>query len=713
MVVQGSESRGEMPTVEATHAEPGASSLSTMLWARSVAVVGASPRPNSLGKRVMSELVSHGYGGRVVPITPSHTEVAGIATLPLLTELTHPVDLAILAVADSRLEEQMEMAISASIPSVTMFSPCQGLARDGSPLRERLARLAAEAGIAVCGPNGMGFVNLLNGLRATGFYQPPHLEPGGVSFLSHSGSLFSAMLHNRRSLRFNLVVSTGQELATTMDQYLDHVLGVDSTRVVGLFMETIRHPERMAAALRLAGERDIPVVALKVGRTVRAREAAATHSGALAGDDGAFDAFFDFYGVHRVDTMDEMADTLEIFTSRLRAGPGRLGAVHDSGGERSLLLDTAHAAGVPLAVIGPAARDRLATVLEPGLEPDNPVDAWGTGHGHEQIFETALRALAEDPAVGVVAFCVDLTAEEDPADGYVPLIARIHSDLEVPLVVMGNLISGIDPEQATELRRAGVPVLEGTLSGLRAIRHLLNHTDNAASPAAAPVSPVTEEVRRRWRTTLREGRDLSETESLELVADYGIPVVAHSAATSSDAAVAAAEKLGWPVALKTAGTAHKSDVRGVILGLATPSDVREGYGELSTRLGPDVTVQRMAGPGIEMMVGLAFDDQFGPLVLVGAGGTLVEILSDRRLALPPVDTARAERLIASLRVAPLLGGVRGSPPSDLASLARAMAAMSLLASDLGDLLSGVDVNPLIVSPTGVVAVDALVTVARS
>ncbi len=711
MLVQGS-GQEDMSTLQTAPTDTARSALASMLWASSVAVVGASPRSNTLGRRVMSELTSHGYPGVVIPVTPTHTEVAGLAAVPSLNALAHPVDLAILAVADSRLEAQMELAIAAAIPSVTIFSPCQGQASDGSPLAERLTQLASDAGIAVCGPNGMGFVNVESGLRATGFYQPPHLEAGGVSFLSHSGSLFSAMLHNRRSLRFNIVVSTGQELTTSMDEYLDHVVQLESTRVVGLFMETIRHPGRMAAALGKAAETDIPVVALKVGRTARAREAAATHSGALAGDDGAYDAFFDAYGVHRVHTMDEMADTLEIFSSGLRARPGRLGAVHDSGGERSLLLDTAHAAGIPLAVIGQTTRDRLATVLEPGLEPDNPVDAWGTGHGHEEIFETALRALADDPAVGVVAFCVDLTAEEDPAEGYLPLIVRIHDDMGVPLVVMGNLISGIDPEQSAALRRAGVPVLEGTLSGLHAIRHLLDHAHQFPLAPPAPATGPSTARRRRWRAALTGERNLTEAESLELVRDYGIPVVDFATAATADGAVAAAEDLGWPVALKTSGTAHKSEVGGVLLGLATPNALRDGYRRLSTRLGPHVVVQSMVPPGVEMMLGVVVDAQFGPMVMVGAGGTLVEILSDRSLALPPVDADRAGRMIDRLGIAPLLEGVRGSPPADRQSLVEAVVALSALAVDLGDLVAGIDINPLVVSPDGVTAVDALVAVAR-
>lgn len=678
-----------------------------MLWARSVAVVGASPRRPSLGNRVMTELAAGEFAGRVIPVNPGHTEVEGIDAAASLLDLDEPVDLAILAVADARLEEQLGLAIDRGVGGVVIFSPCQGTASDGSSLRDRLAAMATEAGVPVCGPNGMGFVNVEHGLRATGFYQPPRLEPGGVAFLSHSGSLFSAMLHNRRRLRFNLVVSTGQEIATTMDAYLNHVLDLDSTRAVGLFLETIRDPAAMADALTTAAERDIPVVALKVGRSERGAAAAATHSGAMAGEDAAYGAFFAAHGVHRVETMDEMADTLELFSTGLRARRGALGSVHDSGGERTLLIDMATDLGVPLAVVSSDTRARIAAVLDSGLEPDNPVDAWGTGHDHEDIFETSIRALADDPAVGVVAFAVDLTSEGHPADGYMGVVEVAHRDLPVPLAVLANLTSGIDPDQADLVRSLGVPVLEGTRSGLLALRHLLDHAHRHRSPAAPPPGP-DDEVRERWRTRLGTGEALRETEGLDLLADYGIEVVARRTAATRDEALSAAEALGYPLALKTGHAGHKTDVGGIRLGLKDRAAVEAAYNDLSSRLGPEVTVQAMAPLGVEVALGIVNDAQFGPLVMVGAGGTLVELLGDRALAVPPLDSARATRLVEGLDVARLLSGVRGAQPAHRGALIEAVVALSVLALDLGDLLAGLDVNPVIVSPHGAVAVDALV-----
>jgi acetate---CoA ligase (ADP-forming) len=683
----------------------GQPALEAMLCAGSVAVVGATPRRPSVGNRVMTELLGGGFEGRVVAVNPNHPKVEGLATVPSLLE-ADPVDLAVLAVADERLESRLADAVAAGARAAAIFSPAQGFAADGAPLRSRLAEIAAEAGMTLCGPNGMGFVNLDHRLRITGFYQPLDLEPGGVTFLSHSGSLFSAMLHNRRGLRFNLVVSTGQEIVTTMADYLLHALSLPTTRVVGLFMETVRNPASMDRALTLAAEQDTPVVALKVGRTERGRAAAATHSGAMAGEDAAYDAFFRAHGVHRVDSIDEMADTLELLAASRPQRAGHLAAVLDSGGERTLLIDSAHQVGVELARLSSDTRATLSTVLEPGLEPDNPVDAWGTGHSHEEIFETSLRALADDPAVGLVAFCVDLTAEEDPADGYLDVISRVVGRLPVPFVVLANLTSAIDPPQAAAVRKMGVPLLEGTRTGLEAIRHLLDRANRPPTPDPVPAGPA-EKVQQRWTQRLAHPTPLTEEESLDLVADYGISVVARAAARSGRDAVEVAQRIGYPVALKTAAVAHKSDVGGVHLDLNDPEAVETAYRHLSGRLGPEVLVQAMAPPGIELALGIAVDPQFGPLVLVGAGGVRVEQAMDRVLAVPPFGAAEARRLLEVLAVSRLLTPTRHLPGADIEALAEAVSRLSVLAAQLGPRLAGLDINPVVASAAGAWAVDAL------
>jgi acetate---CoA ligase (ADP-forming) len=395
----------------------GVRGLAALLEARSVAVVGASARPGSFGRQLVAQLFGGGYRGAVHLVNPRYREVAGRPCHPSLAELPGQTDLAVLAVPNAALEAQLSAAAGAGIPSATIFASClepdpspnRAAPSGGLPLAERLRAIAAGAGMAVCGGNGMGFFNLEQSLRVCGFPEPADLEPGPVAVISHSGSVFSALLHNDRGLRFNLVVSPGNELVTTAAAYLDHALDLPSTRVVALFLETVRDPGRFRAALAKAVARGVPVVALKVGRGRAARAMVAAHSGALAGEDGAYQALFDAYGVSRVATLDELADTCELLAAGRRAHPGGLAAIHDSGGERAHLLDLAQELRVPLAGISEPTRRRLAAVLEPGLPAVNPLDAWGTGNDADQIFRACIRALLEDPDTAALAVDLDLT----------------------------------------------------------------------------------------------------------------------------------------------------------------------------------------------------------------------------------------------------------------------------------------------------------------
>jgi acyl-CoA synthetase (NDP forming) len=740
--------------------------LAALLEPRSVAVVGASARPGSFGDQLVAQLLAGGYRGTVHLVNPRYREVAGRPCHPSLEDLPGPVDLAVLAVPNAALEAQLKAAAAAGIPAAVIFASCvddEPPPAGTPPLADRLAAIAREAGMAVCGGNGMGFYNLEQSLRVCGYPEPDDLAAGPVAVVSHSGSVFSALLHNDRGLRFNLVVSAGNELVTSAAAYLEHALDLPGTRVVALFLETVREPAAFRAALAGAAARAIPVVALKVGQGRAARAMVAAHSGALAGEDGAYQALFDAYGVARVATLDELADTCELLAGR-RAGPGALAAIHDSGGERAHLLDVAERLRVPLAQLSETTRARLAAVLEPGLPATNPLDAWGTGNDADRIFAACIRALLEDPATAALALNLDLTTEPTPDTSYTGLAISAAASSGKPVAVIANLASAVDRAEAATLRAAGVPVLEGTATGLAAMGHLLayrdvlarrgavdNPTPPGAGSATLPIRGPTNRgsgleraprgtrhrrvgvsrARDRWRRRLGEAEGLAEAaeagahlggpgplgevEGLALLADWGVPVVAAEVAASVEEALAAAGRVGWPVALKTAapGVVHKSDVGGVWLGLDGPDRLAAAYADLAGRLGRRVTVAAMAGPGVELALGVVADPQFGPLVMVAAGGVLVEVLGDRRFALPPVDHGQALAMLDRLAVRPLLDGIRGAPPADLDAVAQAAVDLSVLAVDLGDRLAALDVNPLVAGPDGCVAVDALVVAASA
>ena len=688
------------------------SALERMLEARSVAVIGASAREGSVGHETMLELVDKGgFDGPVYPVNPRYDELFGRRCYGSIVDVPEPVDLAVISLANALLEETLTACVDAGVGSAVIYASGFEEPREGvPPLTERLAAIARDAGMAICGGNCMGFVNVERGLRATGWEEPARLEPGGITFVSHSGSAFAALLHNDRNLRLNLAVSSGQEFVTTTADYMSYALGLESTKAIGLFIESVRDPQAFIAALEIANERDVPVVVLKVGREAFTREMVTAHSGALAGEDGAYEALFEAYGAHRVGSLDEMADTLALFVAGRRAGPGALATAHDSGGERAMMVDAAAAAGVEFARIGPRTAERLEGLLDEGLLPVNPLDFWGTGRDAGEVIEGSLRALVEDPEVAALAFAVDLVTDDAEEEGYFSCFLRVWPDTDKPMAMMSNFAGGIDRNDVQRIYDAGGPALEGTLTGLAAFRHLFDRRDFRLLPPLAGTTPVPLEVRERWQARLATGAPFDEREGLALLSDFGVPVVPGEVAETLDEAIAVAERVGFPVVLKTAapGVQHKSDVGGVKLGLANRTALADAYGEVAAALGPRVAVAKMAPEGVEVHLGIVRDPQFGPLVLVAAGGVLVEVLKDRRMGMPPLDEARARQLVDGLQIRPLLDGVRGAPAADVDALVEAVVSMAWLAHDLGDHVDALDANPVICGPGGCLAVDALV-----
>ncbi|MDP9329504.1 MAG: acetate--CoA ligase family protein [Actinomycetota bacterium] len=691
-----------------------AAPLGRMLEALSVAVVGASVKEGSLGRQMLVELDRGGYEGAVYPVNPGYDEILGRTCYPSIAEVPEPVDLAILGVSNARIEQALTDAVAAGARSAVTFSSLYEEvppSPDLPPLQDRLAAIAVAAGIPVCGGNGMGFIDLESNLRATGFATPDRMRRGPVTFISHSGSAFAALAFNDRGIGFNLLISSGNEIATTMADYMAYSLGLESTRVLALLLETVRDPQAFRDALARAAEQGIPVIALKVGRTESSKAMVVAHSGALAGEHGAYEALFDAHGVIEVETLDEMADTMELFSSprRVTTGAG-IASVHDSGGERAMFADLAHDLGVPFAQISDETTHAIQDVLDPGLVAANPLDAWGTGIDADRIFREGFLLLHDDADTAAMAFVVDLTRQGEPFDeGYLQIAKDVFGATTKPFCVLSNLASGVAQDEATLLRDANIPVLEGTASGLRALRHLLADGARRGRHVSERPAPVSDEVRDCWRARLEDGVELSEIDGLALLADYGLDTIEARPASSLEGAIDAAEAIGFPVALKTAvpGIQHKSDVDGVRLSIDDPTQLKATYDDLARRLGPEVVVAAMAPPGVEVALGIVRDPTFGSLVLVAAGGILVELLHDRRLVCPPIDEAGARDLIDRLKMRPLLDSVRGSPPADVSALARAISRLSVLASDLGDHLDAADVNPVIVSPEGCVAVDAL------
>ena len=684
--------------------------LDPLLNPASIALVGVSERPGSVGNWALNCFLRGGYAGDLYLINPRYEEMAGRTCYHDLADLPAVPEMVVLNVGSGRMEALVDQAIALGIPALTIFDYCV-LEEDGDPdLLARLREKTARAGMMVCGGGGMGYYNLDAGVHAS-YYNADHLLPGHISLIAHSGSVFTVLAMADPRYRFNLVVSAGSEIATGVDAYLDYAINLPSTRVVTMFIETVRAPEGFAQALAQAEARDIPVVVCKVGKTEKSAEFARTHSGAIAGDQAAFDALFDRYGVLQAETLDEMMATAALMAQGRRPGPGGLGAILDSGGMRQLLVDRAARIGVPLAELGPEAIVEIERHLPHTLIADNPLDAAGPfTYDYGAVFKHCLRAIVDNPDTAVGWFEFDATDRFNPFPAQVETAKAQARATGKPFVVVNSSSATLNTEVAVELLDAGVPLINGVGPALVAVKNLLAYRDHHARGARGAPPVVEASVVETWRGRLASETRLSEVEALRLLGDFGIAATACVGADSLAGALAAGDQIGYPLVVKTAvrGVEHKTDVGGVRLGIADESELRDAYDDLCARLGAGVTVGAMAPDGTEIAFGMVRDPQFGPLVLVSAGGTLIELLADRVSMLAPVDEREARRHIERLAIRALLMGARGAKPADLDAVASALARFSVLAASLGDLIAEIDVNPLIASDQGLVAVDALV-----
>ena len=689
------------------------SSLSALLRANSVAVVGASPKEGSFGGYVLRNLIDMKFAGEVYPVHPKHGEIFGRKAYPSLSELPSTPDCVALAVANHHLINLLNEAAELGVKGVVVFGdPTVGAGRDPD-LEPQIAEIARANNMAICGANAMGVYNLTERYVISGYPVQADKPAGNVALITHSGTVFDALSQNNRDVNFNYVVSAGNETALTAADYLTFVVNDPTTRVVSLYLETVRDPEGFIEALKLAQEKQIPVVALKTGLTERGQALAQAHTGALAGGGATYSALFARYGVLQVRTLDEMMDTIELFSKVQRIESEGLAVLMESGGERSMLADHAHWIGNEFAVFSAETNTRLASILDEGVDPDNPLDAFGSGHEVEATYRDCLLAMHDDPATGIVVLAVDLVRDSYLSHDYVNAALSIKDQLSKPLVTLVNLTAGAHDGLMARLRANGVPVLMGSETGLRALYHLKAFNETLEKGIQDPtfVGRPDAATIARLRAQLKEANSaLPEAESKVLMGAYGLPVTREVVVNSAETAIAAANDIGYPIVLKTAmpDLLHKSDVGGIHLNLADAEAVETAYLKLAESLGNQVLVQEMVGSGVEMILGMSSDPQFGPVILVGLGGVFVEVYRDTTTALPPLTEADADLLPYQLKGSALLDGVRGQPAADRAALADALLRFSTLVSDLGDLISEIDINPLIVHQSGARVVDALI-----
>jgi acyl-CoA synthetase (NDP forming) len=687
--------------------------LAPLLMPKRVALVGASPKEGTVGNGMIVAATLGEPVAEIVLVNPNYPEIGERKAYPSLREAQSDVsgliDMAVLGVSNERLEAAVHDAIAAGVKALTIFASGY-LDNDPAPrLTARISAMTREAGIQICGGNCMGFYNLSYGLRVCGFPPPQWMRKGSAVLLTHSGSVYSGICHNDKRMGWALAVSAGQELTTTVADYLDFALEMPETRCIGLFLETVRDPANFVAGLEKARDREIPVIALKVGKTAASAAKAVSHSGAIAGNHAAYAALFDRHNVIEVETLDDFANALRLYSGPRRLAAGDIATMHDSGGLLELTIDLAEKRGVSFAAISDATKAKLAKRLDAGLEPSNPLDAWGTGKDYEAAMGDMMTALADDPATSCGIFCVETRDGYYLSDGYGALMESAFARTNKPLLLATNLGSNGSDGVAQRLTEHGIPVLSGVDSALGVLKQAARHRDRAAQERLE-IAPAPKGLRAKWTPRLATGEPLDEDASLALLEEYGMQVPKRHVVGSVEQAVTWATRIGYPVALKTAapGILHKSDVGGVKLNLRDEAELRAAHDDLAQRLGARMLLTQMAEKGTELALGGVHDPQFGMLLMLGAGGTLIEMLDDRAFALAPIDELEAERKLDGLKLRKLLGGVRGAPPAHLPSVLMAVSRFSVMLADLDGLIAEVDVNPLIAGRSACVAVDALI-----
>ena len=681
--------------------------LDSLLNPRSIALIGASARPLSNGLAMVKMARLDGYDGRLYPVNPKYKDIDGIACYPDLASLPERVDHAVLAVPSDALEAALDQAIDHGARAATIFATCQLEEKASPTLAQRLSTKARAAGMAVCGGNCMGFYNPAAGLRVVSFPAPEGLRRGGIAWIAQSGSAFAALANNDRRIGFTLCVSTGMELVTSVADYAKWALRQDRTKVIGIFLESVRDPDGFVEALAQAADKGIPVVVLKVGRTQKSAEMARSHTGALAGNFTAFSALCRRYGVLQVDDLDELVATLALLDSPKRAQKGRLATIHDSGGEREMVVDLAEAHEVPMAAIGDETKDKIRPHLELGLTAENPLDVYGTNRNYVERFAAATSALMADSDVALGMFMSDPRDGYWYASGYTDAVLKAAAMTDKPLAMASNYSLTQDRETAERLRAGGVTLIKGTRSALLAAKHALAWRDFQGTTRNPPLGPKAADM--KWRKGLPTVGQMPEQDGLAMLEGYGIAVPRRRLANTREEVRSAADVLCFPLVIKTAaGHAHKSDVGGVKTGLRDAETLLSAYDDLANRLGSAALIMETAPSGVELSLGAVVDPDFGPVVVVAAGGVLVEIMDDKAAALAPFGADEAHRLLGELKIRKLFDGIRGRPPIDKESLAEALSRFSVMVASLADALSEIDVNPLIAGPDGVMAVDCLV-----
>ncbi len=701
--------------------------LQPLLAPHGVALVGATEREGALGRIVYRNLLDARPKGPVYAVNPKHDSIFGKKAYARLGELPGKADLAVVVTPARTVPQIVREAGAAGVRAAAVLT--SGFAEtgaDGKKLQEELVRAAREAGVRLLGPNCIGLMRTDVGLNAT--FARGNALAGGLALVSQSGAICGAILDwaTRAGIGFSSVVSLGGAADIDFGEILDYLVGDTATEAILMYVEGIHDARRFVSAVR-AASRVKPVIALKVGRYLSGSRAASSHTGALVGADPVFDAALRRAGAVRVRTYTQLfAAARALASGRLPQGE-RLAIVTNGGGPGVVAADSAAENGVPLAVLSPTTIEELGKALPQQWSRGNPIDI--IGDAPPERFAAATRAALADPGVDAVLVMYSPVAVTEPQDA-ARAVSEISGQQTKPL--FAAWLGDINPNESRRyLDDAGIPNFYTPENAVEAFSFLCAYRRNREQLMEVPAVLGKENEQRppdlgaavaMRDQALAEGRTvLTETESRSLLAEFGVPVPRSEVVTSREQAVAVARDIGFPVALKihSRDISHKSDVGGVRLSLQSADMVASAFDDMMRHvraLRPDA---RIAGAVVqpmlrfahsrEVLVGVASDAVFGPVLSFGSGGVAVEAVRDTAVALPPLNAALARELMSRTRVYRLLGAYRGVPAADLDALAELLAAVSRMVSLL-PWLREMDLNPVLAYPGGAVVADARVAI---
>lgn len=705
----------------------GPSKLEHLFNPRSIAVFGASDSGRSVGSRVFANLLAGGFEGPIIPINPKYQEVGGKRCFSTVTELAEPIDLAVIATPATTVAGIVRQCGEAGIRNAIVLSAGFGEARgNGKSLEAELIEAAGQANIRFMGPNCVGLVRPWLSLNAT--FLKSSTPKGGLALVSQSGALCSAISDyaEPHHLGFSTLFSLGNATDIGFGDVLRFLATDPETKSILLYIEGIRNARSFISALRLAA-RVKPVLVLKAGRHDKSSMAANTHTGALIGSDAVFDAALERAGAVRVDTFGQLFAAAEILSSNKRAAGNRLGIITNGGGAGVLAADRTGDMHLDLPDPSPATLAALDAVLPAYWSKGNPVDI--LGDAPPEHFGTALATCLDDPQFDGVLVMLTPQAMTDARAAAEAVIKAIPDGNRKPVLACWMGESSVD-EARYLLSASGIPDFHTPERAVEAFSYLARHERNRKlalqmpDPLSDTRAPDVEAARTIVEAALADGRTmLSDIESKAVLQAFHIPVNRAVAADSLDRAKSIAADLGYPVAVKidSPQISHKSDIGGVRLSIMDENELATAWTEViaNARIAlPDaeirgVTVESMISMrnGRELVVGSSRDPVFGPTILFGAGGTMVEVLRDSAVSLPSLNTVLANRLINRTRVSRLLADFRGKPAVDREAVVEVLLRVSDLVCELPE-IDELDINPLLATPDGVIGMDARIGVSR-